>query len=249
MLFKFISQGLSRISEWTKNYSNIVIAIATIAIAFFTFTLWRATSGMLMVTQEQSKDMKTYTVAAQEAANAAKISAKVAADTLLVTHRAWCAFSDNIEIINPVSFESGKVTGSLLPTLKNSGNAPAFKVVRNMDVRVGTVEELFQYIQQTPSVDTHFATVMPPIFGSILLPGDIDRHIQEFAKVVDMSKIKNTKIAVLLTLIVMYRDEFNILHYTRQRWEYWEDGKNKTYFPAKGIKGSWVSVGLGNAAQ
>jgi hypothetical protein len=44
--------------NWIENFSHIIVAIATAAIAFFTWTLYKATNKLWEVAQQQSKDMK-----------------------------------------------------------------------------------------------------------------------------------------------------------------------------------------------
>jgi hypothetical protein len=57
-----VVQGLIYMGDWIAIFSGIVVAIATVAIAFFTYTLNRSTSGMFKVAREQSNDMKATIV-------------------------------------------------------------------------------------------------------------------------------------------------------------------------------------------
>ena len=58
-----------------ETHSNLIVAIATAAIAFFTWTLYCATRKLWKASQEQSRDMKTSLKIARDAADAAKKSA------------------------------------------------------------------------------------------------------------------------------------------------------------------------------
>jgi hypothetical protein len=88
-IYTFIVDCLNSVSIWIESNSDFVTAAATIAIAFFTWTLYRATRKLWKVSQEQSRDMKDSLAIAQEAADAAKDSARVARDTLTSTRRAF----------------------------------------------------------------------------------------------------------------------------------------------------------------
>jgi hypothetical protein len=69
--------------DFIEKRHDLVTAFATVIIALFTITLWRATSGLLASAKEQSRDMKSSIAVANKAANAAKASA----DALKATER------------------------------------------------------------------------------------------------------------------------------------------------------------------
>lgn len=112
-------QLLNVIREWVDTNSDLLTAGATIAIAFFTFTLWRATSKMMKVAQEQSKDMKASIAIAKKSADAAKASA----DNLPIVERAYVFANVKFGGINGLS--NGDVEFLALLYLKNYGRTPA----------------------------------------------------------------------------------------------------------------------------
>jgi hypothetical protein len=93
-MYTFIVDCLNSISIWIESNSDFVTAAATIAIAFFTWTLYRATRQLWKTSQEQSKDMKESLRIAQEVADAARDSAQVARDNLTSTRRAFVCFKN-----------------------------------------------------------------------------------------------------------------------------------------------------------
>jgi hypothetical protein len=171
------------------------------------------------------------------------------------SHRPWCAIPE-IETIKPISFESGKVTGSIRFTIKNGGNAPALKVNKFVGINVGTLQEVFevsQHEENIPSNEIYFGTVvMPKVFGFIILPGENIRQepidISEFSHQ-DITQFQNKKIGVYLKITTVYRDEFDVRHYTVQRWQYIADGKGNIFEPATNIEGHWAATGIGTIAK
>jgi hypothetical protein len=68
----FIVRWLNSISVWIEANSDFITAAATVAIAFFTLTLWRATPKLWKIAQEQSRDIKISLAISQKAADAAQ---------------------------------------------------------------------------------------------------------------------------------------------------------------------------------
>ena len=133
MDFNRFLQWLRIIRDWIDTNSDLLTVAATIAIAYFTFTLYRATSGMLRVARDQSKDMKDSIAVAQEAANAAKDSAKVARDALTSTQRAFVFLKD-------IKFRQTRDPGDysiiawqFFPQWENSGGT----ATKNLTISVG----------------------------------------------------------------------------------------------------------------
>ncbi len=69
--------------------SAFLTALATIAIAAFTYTLYKATSGLVEAAQIQSNDMKSSIAAAEKAGAAAKKSAEISETLLTDLERPW----------------------------------------------------------------------------------------------------------------------------------------------------------------
>jgi len=100
-------------------YSPIVVTLATVAIAIFTYTLWQATSGLFKVALGQFKDTKTSIAIAKQAAEAAQKSA----DALPIMERAYI-FS-NIKIVGNMSDPHAVSNFVAELWIKNHGKTPA----------------------------------------------------------------------------------------------------------------------------
>lgn len=70
--------ALSLIGAFLNENSPALGFLATVAIAAFTFTLWRATSGLVESAKQQSRDMRESLDTARDAADAAETSAQAA---------------------------------------------------------------------------------------------------------------------------------------------------------------------------
>ena len=140
MLFNQFVPWLRVIMDWIDTNRDLLTVAATIAIAVFTFTLYRATSGMLRVARDQSKDMKDSIVVAQNAAEAAKKSAQVAKDTLTSTRRAF-VFLKRITV-EPIMLRrglQGYQEGQMWmfsPCWENSGDTPTINLTISINNRV-----------------------------------------------------------------------------------------------------------------
>ncbi len=141
------TKGLICITDWIGTNSATVVALATIAIALFTGTLWWATIGMFRTAQEQSKHMETSIAvadksakAAQESADAAKSTVEAMKDTAERQLRAY-VYMETIDTVNIIPPPRGKVqppnawvyqpaSGPLaILVIKNTGQTPAHDVV------------------------------------------------------------------------------------------------------------------------
>ncbi|MGA7577689.1 MAG: hypothetical protein ACLQUW_00700 [Desulfobaccales bacterium] len=109
--------------------SAIIVAIATVAIAFFTYTLWRATSGLFKVAEEQSRDMKASIAVAEKAAEASMKSAEVAEKTLVNIQRPWIKIINmRLNGPNPIIFAAEAINLNVIYQLINVGITPAVDV-------------------------------------------------------------------------------------------------------------------------
>ncbi|MGA7579665.1 MAG: hypothetical protein ACLQUW_03190 [Desulfobaccales bacterium] len=109
------TRGLACITNWIGNNSGIVIALATIAIAWFTYTLSQTS-------REQARHMEESIAVAEKAANAAKDSA----EALPAIERAYLFVyvSPNMKS----KFVIGNNTGMV--TINNCGRTPA--IIKNI---------------------------------------------------------------------------------------------------------------------
>jgi hypothetical protein len=115
-------------------WSALITAIATGVIGFFTFTLYKATTGMVEAAKIQSNDMKRSIAASEVAAAAAEKSADVAEKALFAANPiitiAELELRDANETIEKTHIHWG---------LRNSG--PGMGVVHTMHTRTGIAVE------------------------------------------------------------------------------------------------------------
>jgi len=125
------------------SHNWLIMVIATIAIARFTFTLKRSTDRLWSETkrlaegaEEQHGTLKASVEQARRAADAAKKgadAAKVAADisreALTTTDRAWLKVS--AELVSPLVFDADTVRVKINAKCVNIGRSPATNVIWN----------------------------------------------------------------------------------------------------------------------
>lgn len=73
-----------RLNDFFTVFEKLFLVVSTIAIAFFTYTLWRATTGLFVMAKQQADDMRESLAIAATAANAAKESADAATRTIAI---------------------------------------------------------------------------------------------------------------------------------------------------------------------
>ena len=141
----------------TGENDGAVAALATVVVAFFTFTLWRATSGLLRSAQAQSADTKASIEQATRAATAMEqisesiaSSAASAAQAVTATQEsiannkiAWRAqMRAYLGVIPGTLIEQDDTTGvriELQPWIVNNGLTPAHNVRYNAVIEVMSV--------------------------------------------------------------------------------------------------------------
>lgn len=106
---------LSGILAWVNANEGLILSIATIFIAVFTFNLRRSTDKLWLAGEEQIKIAKT-------AADAAKASA----DASLVALRPW--LSCEVKAAGPLVFSKGDAIFKFSFIVKNVGHSPAMSV-------------------------------------------------------------------------------------------------------------------------
>jgi len=70
--------SIGAVERFIERHEKLLIVLATIAIAAFTYTLWRATSGLFKMAEKQSTDMAKSLAIAQKSADAAERQSKAA---------------------------------------------------------------------------------------------------------------------------------------------------------------------------
>jgi hypothetical protein len=125
---------LDHLTDW-------LLAIFSGLLVLFTYRLWKATVGLWEVSQRQSRDMKASIAVAQEAAEAAKKSAKVADESLTSTQRAF-VFLKDIKFkeirgrgYSPIS-NYIQTTWQLFPIWTNSGDTPTRNLIISVNCQV-----------------------------------------------------------------------------------------------------------------
>ena len=69
---------ISYAEDFIKDHEKALVVVSALAVAFFTFTLWRTTTGLQNLAEQQGADMKASLRVAQETAKAARDSADAA---------------------------------------------------------------------------------------------------------------------------------------------------------------------------
>lgn len=201
------------IGELFSYYSAIIIALATVAIAFFTYTLWRATSGLFMVAKEQSRDMKNSIEIAQQAAIAAQQSAKAAeksANALPAMERAYIFVE--VRRKNPKARLTINFNAFCEVVIRNYGKTPA---------RIRYVERFANvFYGVTPEIDINRTGIMPQIERIIISGGeeiiDVDTAAISAEKWDDA--VKNPDARLLCYGLIQYEDIFGENHNTGWCW-------------------------------
>jgi hypothetical protein len=125
--------------KFVEDHNTVIVAIGTLALAVFTWSLWRATLGMLRVASEQSADMKRSiaessraSCAMEEVAKHMAVSAKAAIDSVVaVRERTAQQMRAYISVLVGRGFyqERGRnIKFEAQPVMLNSGHTPAYRV-------------------------------------------------------------------------------------------------------------------------
>jgi hypothetical protein len=80
-------EGLDASEGFIERHEKFFIVLFTGAIAYFTYTLWRATDAMQIIANRQLADMKASLAVAEQSATAMKSSVKFARAAYISTHR------------------------------------------------------------------------------------------------------------------------------------------------------------------
>jgi hypothetical protein len=134
--------GIFRVVFWSlidaiERHHDAWLVLETLALAAFTFTLWRSTNRLWLTSQEHARHMERSVEAAEAAAKAAQSSAVAArrsADTFPAIERAYLFAEGNPDLIRRQRFISNPETGrkefsgsSLTHMGKASSSLPAIR--------------------------------------------------------------------------------------------------------------------------
>jgi len=210
----------SIIRNWIATNSDLLTAVATIAIAFFTFTLWWATSKMMKVAQEQSRDMKTSIDIAKKAADAAKQSA----DALPAIERAYVFVKarlnpSNKDSVDIIGFGQNQAT-ELIPIeliATNHGKTPA--ILMNIHRFADVFDDI--EIDDLLLKVTHKSTVAI-VLGAELIDSGVERifNVTFFMNDEKRQRIANLAYRIVCFGRIQYEDVFGGSHDTVFCWQY-----------------------------
>jgi hypothetical protein len=120
-----------RVVDFIDEHANIFIVLGTLAIAWFTFTLWQSTHRLWEASRDQGRDTKDSIAVAGDAASAAKLSAIVAKKALTDLERPHVYVSvveSGVEMPRPGGTASGPAMAHLtriVIEIANYGRTPA----------------------------------------------------------------------------------------------------------------------------
>jgi hypothetical protein len=212
------------VGQFTDENEGAITALATVVVAGFTFTLWRATSDMHRVADKQRTEMERATgvardtaKAAQDAANAANTQARVSLEELHRSHRAWVGISGEIEMLDALSFDPKiGVRTKIKLTFKNSGGSPAIGAIIICDPRVGP--------HPHPDPRTYAINIRPEDidnlsirnrFGLLILPDHTIESRRDFVVAPEQFETPNHDgVSLWLPGYIGYQDEFGKPHAT-----------------------------------
>ena len=187
-LLASVAHFLISVPAFVEKHEKFFIVVATIAIAWFTFTLWRATNGLLNAAKMQQSDMKTSLEIARDAADAstkAAVAAQKSADSLLMNLRPWLCCQP--EIFGPLIYnEQRDAKFQFRFHIKNLGQSPAVAIqflpflALNSPQHEQPIIRLQKWAEHNRAMPPRVARVLFPenktIFGEdlglVLFPGE-----------------------------------------------------------------------------
>lgn len=233
-------------------YATYALALSTFLLTIFTGLMWHATYKLAKIgkanADQQAADTrdalaisKSASDAAKEAADAAKQQILIASDELHRSHRPWLTLADQ-SIHCVFKIVDQKISTTLSCDVINGGSsiAKSYNNFFNLIVAPSDADPR-NYITQTELPDV-------PGFGGLLLPG-AKRSIS-----IDLSQnwshITTSHVNLLISLTLVYIDEFDKKHSTRHvlrfRTESDDPGVSKK---AKIVRGSFELFGIGAHAD
>src|SRR5450759_299827 len=121
---------LQNVSAWLESHNGAITAITTAFMAVFTWRLWVSTNKLW-------EEAKNSGVTASTAANAAKKSAKIAGNALIVGQRAFVSESTIEHAPTVKSTKTGEIiTWDFTPIWTNNGDTPTRNMVNHVNCHV-----------------------------------------------------------------------------------------------------------------
>lgn len=125
-IFTIIIYGFDITNGIIEQYEKLLIVLSTICIAWFTGTLWRATTGLQTAAERQIRDTQKSLCIATTAANAAEHANRVNYDAFIADQRPWV--SPDIALASGLVQDANGISLTLQFVLKNTGKSPALNV-------------------------------------------------------------------------------------------------------------------------
>jgi hypothetical protein len=219
-------------------------------IALFTAVLAISTTLLFIIAIGQLWFLISAERTSKRAANAAEDSAKIATQTLKITHRPWVNFDGVLEVVTPLTFEAAGAKLGIRFTLKNGGSAVAKNVtVVFGDLRIGSLP-----------LPNEAAAILAPIyasqatpydqFGRLILPGvtaEPTPHTTELPRANFIAN-QNGTITAWIYGVIRYQDEFGERHATSFIYNYIANGERRQFIEAPTVAGHLQITGTGNSA-
>lgn len=125
-VFTILVNSFDAAERLIDRHEKLLIVLSTIAIAGFTATLWRATTGLQTAAERQITDMQESLRIATTAANAAEHANRVNYDAFIADQRPWV--SPDIALTSGLKQDANGISLTLQFILKNTGKSPALNV-------------------------------------------------------------------------------------------------------------------------
>jgi hypothetical protein len=194
---------LLRLNEFFTVFEKLFLVGSTIAIAAFTYTLWRATTGLFIMAQRQSDDMRESLDIAKQSADAATKTVDTMKDTASKELRAYVApAAASIEVL------PGRVLAKI--EIRNTGKTMAKETRVRVDFRPDKMTVM------TYADDVHITDYSIWKTGkSILMPNSVWRHYAEIPRTEDeFEKLKHGVDKITISGRIDYIDIFDQARWT-----------------------------------
>jgi len=179
----------------TGENDGAITALATIALTFFTFALWRATTQIIAVSERQHSEMERATKVAGDAAKAADLSARAAVGVELPRFLLSSAFMSHAENLRELLR-----TGSPSIYIKNHGRTSAEMLFYNAYLTVRA--ELPEEPRYPPPIQLNLGTIVPAGGDFVIKGHNVHAGLSEESVELVMTK----KSRLWLVGAISYRD-------------------------------------------
>jgi hypothetical protein len=159
-------------STFLYDNRDALVAIATAFIAFFTFTLWRATSKLWEAGEKQIGVSKASAAAAEAAARTAIEANQLSRANFVATNRPWIKV--DIGVAGPIYYNVNGLNIALQFQLKNIGHSPALHVSARPQVAAPAIgdDNHFDMMAIQHKIIAESKGRLIGAFGYTIFPGD-----------------------------------------------------------------------------